>query len=344
MPTASGATTQTATDVPRCAHCAPVSDPLKSGCIVWFMSSHAAASPQPRDHRAEDRPRGRQDEEDDDGGGRVLEEHAEADALGDAEQHVAAGAEEHERVDRPVAGDAAEGDRGLVREAGEHEREREGADADEERRRASLAQAMRMRRGSRPKVTRPVRWLHSDVTARMPTTGRMSAIGIVVAWRYSPKACWPPSLKNMIVRAMAMIAPMPISSQRPARVSSILRSSTWTRRAKGTPVVGRGPSMRLGTFASVGRADSAFWRRPPSASRAWWWSWSRSCRHLLSGGVGREVEEHLLETPAVAAAQLGQDDLVGRGDAADGDGLGLDLQAAGRGALRDDRLRRRARP
>ena len=115
-----------------------------------------------------------------------------------------------------------------------------------------------MRRGSSPKVTRPVRWLHSDVTARMPTTGRMSAIGIVVAWRYSPKACWPPSLKNMIVRAIAMIAPMPISSQRPARVSSILRSSTWTRRPKGTPVVGRGPSMRLGTVAWVGSADSAF--------------------------------------------------------------------------------------
>src|SRR6476469_9255861 len=159
---------------------------------------------------------------------------------------------------------------------------------------SSLAQAMRMRRGSRPKVTSPVRWLHSDVTARMPTTGRMSAIGIVVAWRYSPKECCPPSLKNMIVRAIAMIAPMPMSSQRPARVSSILRSSTWTR-------------------------------------------WS--CRPLLSCGVGREVEEHLLETPAVGAAQLGQDDLVGDGDAADGDRLGLDLQAAGGRALRDDRLR-----
>src|SRR6478609_3141803 len=115
-----------------------------------------------------------------------------------------------------------------------------------------------MRRGSSPKVTRPVRWLHSDVTARMPTTGRMSAIGIVVAWRYSPKACWPPSLKNMIVRATAMIAPMPMSSQRPARVSSILRSSTWTRRPNGTPVVGLGPAMRLGTAACVGSADSAF--------------------------------------------------------------------------------------
>lgn len=30
------------------------------------------------------------------------------------------------------------------------------------------------------------------------------------------------------------------------------------RRPKGTPVVGRGPSMRLGTLACVGRADSAF--------------------------------------------------------------------------------------
>lgn len=134
MPTASGATTHRATEAPSLG-------PLLTGQRATEERLHRLVHVEPRGgvlepghHRAEDRPRGRQDEEDDDRGRRVLEEHAEADALGDAEQHVAAGAEEHEGVRRPVAGDAAEGDRGLVREGGEDEGQREGADADEERR------------------------------------------------------------------------------------------------------------------------------------------------------------------------------------------------------------------
>ena len=45
----------------------------------------------------------------------------------------------------------------------------------------SLATAMRARLGSRVKVTRPVRWLHSAVTARMPSTGSRMLCGVAVA-------------------------------------------------------------------------------------------------------------------------------------------------------------------
>ena len=193
-----------------------------------------------------------------------------------------------------------------------------------------------MRRGSRPKVTSPVRWLHSDVTARMPTTGRMSAIGIVVAWRYSPNACWPPSLKNMIVSAIAMMAPMPMSSQRPARVSSILRSSTWTRRPNGTPVVGRGPAMRLGTLASVGSADSAFLETgaPPGTLGRGRGGHAATSSRAASAVRSRNISS----SPRLSAPRSSVRTIWwASGDAADGDRLGLDLQAAGGGALRDDR-------
>jgi hypothetical protein len=39
-----GSTTQTATEAPSCAHCSPVSDPVKSGCMVRLKSSQLTSA------------------------------------------------------------------------------------------------------------------------------------------------------------------------------------------------------------------------------------------------------------------------------------------------------------
>lgn len=44
IPRMTGSTTQTATEAPSCAHCSPVSDPVKSGCMVRLKSSQLTSA------------------------------------------------------------------------------------------------------------------------------------------------------------------------------------------------------------------------------------------------------------------------------------------------------------
>ena len=75
-------------------------------------------------------------------------------------------------------------------------------------------------------------------------------------------------------------------SQKPERVSNILRSSTAITRVNGI-----GPGLRV-ALADGGPVD------------AWWCS----CCCSFSLGVGGELEEHLLQAGAVGRPQLGEGD------------------------------------
>ena len=54
-------------------------------------------------------------------------------------------------------------------------------DADDHRARSALAPITRPRCGTRVNVVSPLRWLHSLVTDRIATIGRMTAIGKPIA-------------------------------------------------------------------------------------------------------------------------------------------------------------------
>ncbi len=88
---------------------------------------------------------------------------------------------------------------------------------------------MRLRCGSRVKVTIAVRWLHSWVTSKIPITGRRKPCGVPVNPMKLPKvrSFWS-AANPKIVTAMTVIATMAIISHMPARVSTILRISTLT--------------------------------------------------------------------------------------------------------------------
>ncbi len=83
-------------------------------------------------------------------------------------------------------------------------------------------------------MVRPLRWVHSLVTERIATIGRITAIGNPIA---AEKASWVSSSfgANRIVAVVASTAAMPMLaiSQKPDRVSNILRSSTPTSRVIG---------------------------------------------------------------------------------------------------------------
>ena len=80
-----------------------------------------------------------------------------------------------------------------------------------------------------------VRWPHSLVTSRMPSTGSTKPCGVAVAPMKLRNVFWSSgATSRKITRIAAVIRPIETSSQKPARVSAILRSSTRTRRENGT--------------------------------------------------------------------------------------------------------------
>ena len=104
---------------------------------------------------------------------------------------------------------------------------------------------------------------------------------------------------------------MPMTNQRPARVSSDLRSSTLA-------------SVAIDTFGveSMSSGSAAAWVR--------WCSCGGSLGDVVALGVGGELEEQVLEA-AVGGAQVGEDDRALGGRAADLDRCGVDAQAVAGG-------------
>ncbi|UUZ60082.1 hypothetical protein [Nocardioides sp. B-3] len=102
----------------------------------------------------------------------------------------------------------------------------------------NLAHTTRMRWGSSVKDTGPVRWLHSLVMLVMAGTGTSNDTGIVMICANWVADGLPSSLSattsSTMPRASTSRPPVMASSQKPARVSHILRSSTDTRRTNGT--------------------------------------------------------------------------------------------------------------
>ena len=104
----------------------------------------------------------------------------------------------------------------------------------------NFAARKRLRDGSRVKVTIAVRWLHSLVTDMMPRTGSKMVIGMLAPPAKSLNVTvrsWARTTQSWMTSTSAVNAAIEISSQRPARVSNILRSSTWTSRVNGTRAV-----------------------------------------------------------------------------------------------------------
>ena len=97
----------------------------------------------------------------------------------------------------------------------------------------SLATSTGIRRGDSVKVVSAVRWVHSEVMARMPTTGRIRSTGTIAASSTRPNASGPDgrwvSCQPRISTDRPTIA---ASSNRPLRVSTALRSSIRTSRRK----------------------------------------------------------------------------------------------------------------
>jgi hypothetical protein len=103
----------------------------------------------------------------------------------------------------------------------------------------------RERDGSRENVTIAVRWVHSLVTDITPSTGSRMFIGMFAPAAKSLKLTvrsWASTTHSWMTSTRAVSAATEMSSQRPESVSSILRSSTRTRRANGTFVV---PEMSI---------------------------------------------------------------------------------------------------
>src|ERR671933_699415 len=97
----------------------------------------------------------------------------------------------------------------------------------------SLAPRTRERTGTSANVISPVRWDHSEVTSRMPSTGSRTADG----WSLASRTDWnvwlalsPTTRRTTTTTTVS--ATMATWSQKPARVSTILRSSTATRRPR----------------------------------------------------------------------------------------------------------------
>ena len=110
----------------------------------------------------------------------------------------------------------------------------------------NLAAMNRVRDGSRVKVTMAVRWVHSLVIDMTPSRGSRMLIGMLAAAVKSPKdtvVSWARTTHSMMISTSAVTAPIEISSQRPARVSNILRRSTATSRLNGTRAVS--PTSRV---------------------------------------------------------------------------------------------------
>src|SRR5689334_12930453 len=99
-----------------------------------------------------------------------------------------------------------------------------------------LATITRPRCGMRVNVVSAVRWLHSEVTDRTATMGRMTDVGTLmavvnVAWVSSAGDAHRTMAPVVSTDAMTTLS----RSHNPARVSTDLRSSTATMRASGMP-------------------------------------------------------------------------------------------------------------
>ena len=98
---------------------------------------------------------------------------------------------------------------------------------------ASLALITRIRLGTSVNVISAVRCVHSEVTSRMPTIGSSRLAGNTARANMSRKisSSVSPKMQNSVTTSS--VSPATIScSQKPARVSTILRSSTNVRRGK----------------------------------------------------------------------------------------------------------------
>ncbi len=98
----------------------------------------------------------------------------------------------------------------------------------------ALAKITRLRWGTNVKVVRSLRWLHSLVTDRIAIIGKMIVIGTPMAAANESKVISLSGAQMMtapvaITAVMAMLA----ISQKPERVSNILRSSMLIRRVIG---------------------------------------------------------------------------------------------------------------
>ncbi len=98
----------------------------------------------------------------------------------------------------------------------------------------------RPRWGTSVNVVRPLRWLHSLVTDRVAMIGRMTAIGMPKAAPNVPYAIWSFGAKRITaVVASSAAMPMLAISQKPERVSNILRSSVVSSRWVGIALAPR---------------------------------------------------------------------------------------------------------
>ena len=143
------------------------------------------------------------------------------------------------------------------------------------------------------KVISEVRCDHSELTSRIPTIGSRMVAGHVADHSMSWNV-WSSALpKTMLRTTTAIIAPsVPSWSQKPARVSTILRSSTPTSRGSpGAPVDGRPARLVIRQL-------------------------QQRCSCEASVLVG-EVEEQLLEVGAVGRPDPAEDDVSGQCGAAD---------------------------
>jgi hypothetical protein len=125
---------------------------------------------------------------------------------------------------------------------------------------SSLATITSPRRGTRAKVTIPVRCDHSEVTSRIPTMGSSTLAGATAIASIS-RSVWSCAWPNRQSSATTATVSRTTAncSQKPARVSVILRSSTAVSR------VSPGRSYERAT-AGAGWARVAVLMRPPSRS------------------------------------------------------------------------------
>lgn len=89
-------------------------------------------------------------------------------------------------------------------------------------------------------MTRAVRWLHSLVTSMIARIGSRNDVIYAAMLMKSPKSTGSDCTRVMTVAVPSIritIRPIPTSSQKPARVSRALRSSTATSRVNGTRLV-----------------------------------------------------------------------------------------------------------
>ena len=123
-----------------------------------------------------------------------------------------------------------------------------------------LAVITRPRQGTSVYVVRPVRWLYSLVTDSRPMIGRITDRGKPIALE---KVSWSiaESGAHRITAAVARTATMPTLaiSQKPARVSNILRSSTPTRRVMGMGRTTRGAAVATGADVAATAGTGVAW-------------------------------------------------------------------------------------